>query len=73
MITTGLTHTWFFVAGIMFNDFLRSAKQGMIPFILAFAMSIFWPVLLVWWIINHWSDKTTGWYVVLAKMVFIEK
>jgi hypothetical protein len=73
MLITGLTHTWFFVAGILFNDFLRSAKQGWVPFILTFGMAIFWPVFLVWWIINYWSYTTTGWYTTFAKKVFIEK
>jgi len=73
MLITGLTHTWVFVAGVLFNDFLRNAKQGTIPFLLAFAMSIIWPVLLIWWFINQWSDTTTCWYIVLAEKVFIEK
>ena len=73
MLITGLTHTWFFVAGILFNDFLRSAKQGWIPFLLAFVMAMFWPVMLIWWIANHWCDTTTCWYITLARMVFIEK
>jgi len=73
MIITGLTYTMFFVAGIIFNDMIRASKDGWIPFLLAFVMSILWPLMLVWWFINKWSDTTTVWYITLAKVVFIER